>query len=172
MSKIKVLVIDDERILRHLIQTTFGSHEYDMQIAHQQQDLADIQHFQPDILILNLSQRNSHDLLTDSERHLVDRFHCDHLEVDFTKRAVYCSSERVHLTPTEYDLLKCFVQNQGKALSHEDLLAAVRQDGRAYSTHLIRVHVSNLRRKIETDTSDPHIQTIPGIGYRFVGCQE
>lgn len=173
MSKIKVLVIDDERVLRRLIQTTFGSCEYEMQIAHQQQDLADIQHFQPDILILNLSHRNSRDLLTISEQHSMDHFRCANLEVDFTKRAVYCSGERVHLTPTEYDLLSCFIHNQGKVFSHDDLLEIIREDARAYTTHLIRVHVSNLRQKIESEPSDPQlIQTIPGIGYRFVGCQE
>lgn len=179
MSKIKVLVIDDAQILRQLIHTTFGSHEYEMQIAHQQQDIDDLQYLQPDILILNLSHRDSQALLTSSvvkqlsEYDQLATFRCAELEVDFTKRSVHFSGESVHLTPTEYDLLTYFIQNQGKVLSHDDLLETVREDTRVHSTHLMRVHISNLRQKIEKDTSVPRfIQTVPGIGYRFVGCDE
>jgi len=74
----------------------------------------------------------------------------------------------ISLTPTEYELLRLLVQNAGKVLTHRQLLHQVW--GSAYETeaHLLRVNMSNLRRKIEPDPTRPrYILTEPGVGYRL-----
>lgn len=91
------------------------------------------------------------------------------LQVDLTARIVTYDGEEVQLTPTEYDLLRVLIQYAGRVLTHQQLLKEVR--GRAYQTetHLLRVHMSNLRRKIEEDPANPQIiLTEPGVGYRLL----
>jgi two-component system KDP operon response regulator KdpE len=78
------------------------------------------------------------------------------------------NGEEIQLTPTEYDLLTVMIQSAGRVLTHHQLLKEVRGAGFQAETHLLRVHMSNLRRKIEADPSNPQIiLTEPGIGYRL-----
>ena len=75
----------------------------------------------------------------------------------------------MQLTPTEYDLLRVLVQYAGRVLTHKQLLKEVRGAGNQTETHLLRVHMSNLRRKLEKDATNPqYISTEPGVGYRLV----
>lgn len=95
-------------------------------------------------------------------------FRSGKLEVDLTARVVTYNDEEVQLTPTEYDVLKVLIQYAGRVLTHQQLLREVRGTGYQTETHLLRVHVSNLRRKIEDDPSNPQlILTEPGVGYRL-----
>lgn len=90
------------------------------------------------------------------------------LVVDLTLRRVTVRGEDVQLTPTEYDLLRLFVNHAGKVLTHSQILKQIW--GLAYQEqpHVLRVNISNLRRKIEADPSRPrHIITEPGVGYRL-----
>jgi two-component system KDP operon response regulator KdpE len=90
------------------------------------------------------------------------------LQVDLTARLVTYDGEEVQLTPTEYDLLRVLIHYAGRVLTHQQLLKEVRGAGFQTETHLLRVHMSNLRRKIEEDPSNPqHILTEPGVGYRL-----
>jgi two-component system KDP operon response regulator KdpE len=90
------------------------------------------------------------------------------LRVDLTARLVTHDEKEVQLTPTEYDLLKVLIRHAGRVLTHQQLLKEVRGIGFQAETHLLRVHMSNLRRKIEEDASDPqYIMTEPGVGYRL-----
>lgn len=90
------------------------------------------------------------------------------LRVDLAARLVTVDGEEVQLTPTEYDLLKVLVRYAGRVLTHQQLLKEVRGAGYQAETHLLRVHMSNLRRKIEVDPSSPqYILTEPGVGYRL-----
>jgi two-component system KDP operon response regulator KdpE len=90
------------------------------------------------------------------------------LRVDLAARLVTLDNEEVQLTPTEYDLLRVLIQYAGRVLTHQQLLKEVRGAGFQTETHLLRVHMSNLRRKIEADPSNPqHILTEPGVGYRL-----
>ena len=74
----------------------------------------------------------------------------------------------VPLTPTEYDILRALVNHKGKVLTHRQLLRLVWGDAYESETHMLRVNVSNLRRKIERDPAKPqHIITEPGVGYRL-----
>lgn len=93
------------------------------------------------------------------------------LEVDLTRRIVRLNSKDVQLTPTEYDLLKAFVRHSDRVLTHRQLIREV-WGGTCYENdmHLLRVNVSNLRRKLETDPARPRrILTEPGVGYRLRG---
>lgn len=95
-------------------------------------------------------------------------FVCGKLRVDLTARIVTYDKEEVQLTPTEYDLLKHLIHHAGRVLTHQQLLKEVRGAGFQAETHLLRVHMSNLRRKIEEDPSNPqYILTEPGVGYRL-----
>lgn len=90
------------------------------------------------------------------------------LMIDFVERTVTIGGEPVRLTPTEYDLLRLLARNAGRVMTHQRLLREVWGDAYAEETHLLRVNISNLRQKIEADTSRPsYIVTEPAIGYRF-----
>jgi two-component system KDP operon response regulator KdpE len=90
------------------------------------------------------------------------------VRVDLAARVVTCNGQEIQLTPTEYDLLKLLIQHAGRVLTHQQLLREVRGVGYQTETHLLRVHMSNLRRKIELDPTNPqYILTEPGVGYRL-----
>lgn len=90
------------------------------------------------------------------------------LRADLVARVVTRDGEEVQLTPTEYDLLKFMIQYAGRVLTHQQLLKEIRGAGFQAETHLLRVHMSNLRRKIEEEPSNPqYILTEPGVGYRL-----
>jgi two-component system, OmpR family, KDP operon response regulator KdpE len=74
----------------------------------------------------------------------------------------------VHLTPTEWDLLRTFATNAGRTLTHRDLFTAVWGSASGDAQQYLRVYVGQLRRKIENDPVRPRvIKTEPGVGYRF-----
>jgi two-component system KDP operon response regulator KdpE len=92
----------------------------------------------------------------------------DGLEIDLPARRVSRDGEEIHLTPTEYDLLRQLVLNRGRLLTHRTLLREVWGPGFQDDTQVLRVHIANLRRKIEPSPGTPAlIRTDPGIGYRF-----
>jgi len=90
------------------------------------------------------------------------------LVVDLTLRRVTVRGEEVQLTPTEYDLLRLLVSHAGKVLTHSQILRQIWGMAYVEQPHVLRVNISNLRRKIESDPSRPlHITTEPGVGYRL-----
>lgn len=96
------------------------------------------------------------------------RFRLGDLEVDLTRRTVRVRGATVQLTPTEYDVLKVFIQSGGRVLTHQQLLRQVWGPGYSTDSHLLRVNVSTLRRKLEDDPERPrYILTELRIGYRL-----
>lgn len=93
----------------------------------------------------------------------------DGLEVDLVARAVRRDGEPVHLTPTEFELLRCLAQNRGRLMTHRALLVEVWGVEYEDDVQVLRAHVANLRRKIEPDDGPHYIRTDPGVGYRFAG---
>jgi two-component system, OmpR family, KDP operon response regulator KdpE len=89
--------------------------------------------------------------------------------VDLAARTVQRDSEEIHLTPTEFDLLRLLARNRGRLMTHRDLLVAVWGGGYAHDTQVLRAHIANLRRKIEPAEGPKYIRTDPGVGYRFAG---
>jgi len=91
------------------------------------------------------------------------------LEVDIEHRRVRVGAEEVHLTPTEYDLLKTFASQPDKVLTDRMLLRAVWGPEYGSEAHYLHVYVARLRRKIERDPQRPrYLLTEPGVGYRLV----
>jgi two-component system, OmpR family, KDP operon response regulator KdpE len=90
------------------------------------------------------------------------------LRIDFSRRLVTVAGQEVHLTPTEYSLLKVLATNPDRVLTHGVLLRSVWGSEYGEEAHYLRVFVRQLRQKIEPDPSRPrHILTEPGVGYRF-----
>jgi two-component system KDP operon response regulator KdpE len=93
----------------------------------------------------------------------------DGLEVDLARRSVRVEGQEVHLTPTEFDLLRQLVRNRGRLMTHRELLLSVWGPGYGDDTQVLRAHIANLRRKIEPPDGRRYIRTDPGVGYRFAG---
>jgi len=90
------------------------------------------------------------------------------LKVDLARRQVTLANQEIALTPTEYELLRILAQNIGKVLTHRQLLKQVWGQTYGEDMHLLRVNISNLRRKIEPDPTRPtYILTEAGVGYRL-----
>jgi two-component system KDP operon response regulator KdpE len=94
---------------------------------------------------------------------------CGGLTVDLVARRVSVEDREVHLTPTEYELLRVFATNQDRVLTHRFLLTSVLGSGYEDAIDNLRTFIATLRRKVERDPSRPRrIVTEPGIGYRFL----
>ena len=95
------------------------------------------------------------------------------LSMDLEARSLTTGGRLVHLTPTEWELVRVLMTNTGKTMTHRQLFAAV-WPGRQYgdAQQYLRVHVANIRRKIEPNALEPrYIFTEPGVGYRFAAPQ-
>lgn len=89
--------------------------------------------------------------------------------VDLARHSVSRAGEPLKLTPIEYRLLTHLASHPERVLTHRQLLQAIWGPGHAEDTHYVRVHMANLRKKIEADPSRPrHLLTEAGVGYRFV----
>ncbi len=91
----------------------------------------------------------------------------DGLEVDLASRTVRRDGREVHLTPTEFDLLRMLARNRGRLVTYRELLVAVWGPAYAEDTQVLRAHVANLRRKIEPAEGPRYVKTDPRVGYRF-----
>jgi two-component system, OmpR family, KDP operon response regulator KdpE len=89
------------------------------------------------------------------------------IEVDLTDQRVSRSGEPVHLTPTEFALLRELATHPGKLLTHAQLLRRVWGPGYETETEYVRVYVRRLRAKLESDDGAPLILTQPRAGYRL-----
>lgn len=94
------------------------------------------------------------------------------LELDMKRMEVRLQGELVHLTRSEYSLLEVLVKHEGQPLSREQLLEYLHGVAFGGVDRSVDSHIKNLRKKIETDPTDPaYIQTIYGYGYKFQGEQ-
>ena len=90
------------------------------------------------------------------------------LTVDLQTRIVTVAGEPVKLTPTEYGLLRLFVQHAGRILTHRQILREVWGPNADEETNYLRVYITGLRKKIEENPRMPAlIVTEPGVGYRL-----
>lgn len=90
------------------------------------------------------------------------------VEIDLARRVVRRGGTEVHLTPTEYGLLRFLAQNAERVVTHGQLLRAVLGGGYEDAVGSLRVYITNLRKKLEADPSAPRlIVTEPGVGYRL-----
>ncbi|MBE7550324.1 MAG: response regulator [Anaerolineales bacterium] len=221
---LRVLVVDDERAIRRLLQISLTVHGHTVyEASNGQQTLTVAVHCRPDIIILDLGlpdiagievirrlrewtqtpiiilsvrdreadkiaalDTGADDYLTKpfSVGELMARmrvvlrrattledkpiFTSGALTVDLTRRIVKVDKREVQLTPTEYDLLKLLITHAGKVMTNSQILRQVWGPGQEDNAHMLRVNMSNLRRKLEADPTRPiHIITEPGVGYRL-----
>ena len=106
-------------------------------------------------------------LLPQDERSV---FKVGKLSIDISNHSVEVKGRETHLTPTEYDVLKALVLNAGKIMTHGKILKEIWNKNEDFeeALHLLRVTISNLRNKIESNPDRPaYILTEPGVGYRL-----
>ncbi len=89
------------------------------------------------------------------------------IEIDLAAQQVTRGGEPVHLTPTEFALLRELATNRGKSLTHAHLLRRVWGTGYETETEYVRVYVRRLRSKLEAEGEQPLIITQPRVGYRM-----
>ena len=88
--------------------------------------------------------------------------------IDLARHTVARAGEELHLTPTEYRLLIQLASQPDRVLTYRQLLKAVWGPAHIEDTHYVRVHMANLRKKVEADASMPrYLVTAVGVGYRF-----
>jgi two-component system KDP operon response regulator KdpE len=92
----------------------------------------------------------------------------DAFTVDLAARRVTTRSGEVRLTPTEWHLLEILVRDPNRRITQQQLLQQVWGPAYRTETNYLRVHLANLRRKLEPDPARPrYLITEPGLGYRF-----
>lgn len=89
------------------------------------------------------------------------------IEIDLAARQVERSGRVIHLTPTEFALLRELAEHRGKSLTHAHLLRRVWGRGYETETEYLRVYVRRLRSKLESEGDEPLILTAPRVGYRL-----
>lgn len=124
-----------------------------------------IKPFNPDVLLArihaNLRKAATNEV---GEPELVNGY----IRMDLVRHEVLLKGEKSIFTPREYDLLRYFIVNRGKILTHKQILKDVWGAAHVDNMQYLRVYVSQLRDKIEENASSPqYIVTEPGIGYRM-----
>ena len=90
------------------------------------------------------------------------------IRMDLVRHEVFIDGEKTDFTPKEYELLRYFMVNRGKMITHKQLLKDVWGPAHADDMQYLRVYVSQVREKVEPDLSNlSYIITEPGIGYRM-----
>ncbi len=90
------------------------------------------------------------------------------LVVDYGRRVVLKDGQELKLTPIEYGILRFLTKNADRVVTHRQLLTDVWGVEYMQETQLLRVHVGNVRKKVEDNPARPRlIITEPGVGYRF-----
>ncbi len=225
-SNLRILVVDDEKAIRHFLKTSLSSYGYSVfEAATGKEALNQSVNVHPDVIILDLGlpdvdgrdviirirRRTKTPIIILSVRddpsekiaaldvgaddYLTKPFSIEELlariravmrrllpldkdvilrvgklTLDVTKHQVKIGGDEINLSPTEYDILRLFVVNAGKVLTHQQILREIWDKNESYDgiLHLLRVTISNLRSKIETNPDCPsYILTEPGVGYRL-----
>lgn len=110
---------------------------------------------------VNLRRNVNEDLLN-------DRVICGQIELNIVSRDITFKNEKLKLTPIEYELLKYFLLNANKTLTHKQILQEVWGTGYQNEMPYLRTYVNTLRKKIEENSTRPtYIKTVSGVGYRF-----
>ena len=117
-------------------------------------------------LRVTLRRLNNIKLNTDDENSV---FKNGDLKIDYMSGCIYLNEEEIHLTPIEYKLICILSKNIGKVLTHKFITKEVWGSSLESDVSSLRVYMAILRKKIESDTSNPkYIQTHVGVGYRMM----
>jgi two-component system KDP operon response regulator KdpE len=95
-------------------------------------------------------------------------FHNEEIDLEWRSRQVWVRGQRVTLSPTEFRLLSCLIENRGWVVTHEELLRKVWGPNYLGDRSYVKLYVRYLREKIEAEPSKPKwILTERGVGYTF-----
>ena len=104
------------------------------------------------------------------EMHQQKRLEAGDFKIDLDSHEAFAKGDKLDLTSTEFDLLTFFLKNVGRTFSREQLLNSVWGYSSSAYEHTVNTHINRLRAKIEPDPASPlYIQTVWGVGYKFVG---
>lgn len=96
-------------------------------------------------------------------------FKVGELAIDYSKRQVTVRGETVHLTQNEYKIISILSRNAGKVMTYDSILRELWGPGSLSNNQVLRVHMANIRRKIEDNPAEPrYILTEVGVGYRML----
>ena len=189
----RILVVDDERPIRRALEVTLAKSGYTVSTAIDAAEALTQAALQPpDLVILDLmlpDADGADDYLTKPfgigellarVRALLRRsegtvsgeqvIEVGELTIDLPHRIVTAAGNEVHLTPTEFDLLKELALADGRPLTHKMLLRKVWGTGYAQEMQLLRTHMGRLRDKLEAQgVPRTSIETLTGVGYRLRG---
>lgn len=116
-------------------------------------------------LLARIRVTERHINLSEPQNHF---FKSGNLEADLSSRQIKLGGSEVHLTATEYDLLKILIKHAGKVVTHRQILREVWGPNSVEHTQYLRVYMGHLRKKLEPlPTSAKLIINEPGIGYRL-----
>lgn len=102
------------------------------------------------------------------EQSQADVFATANLQVDLLNRVVSVDGREIHLTPIQYRLLTVLVKHAGKVMTHQQILNEVWGPSYQENAHYLRIYMSQLRQKLETDPTQPKfLLTESGVGYRL-----
>jgi DNA-binding response OmpR family regulator len=104
----------------------------------------------------------------DERRRAPSVVHIGGLKIDFIQRSVFRRGTEILLTKKEFDILQCLAEHLGAPVSPEVILTGVWGAQFVHYVQTLRVHVGNLRKKIEADSSGIRIEGIRGVGYRLI----
>jgi DNA-binding response OmpR family regulator len=90
------------------------------------------------------------------------------LEIDAQKHTVMLEVQSLHLTPSEFDLLMLLARHPGQTLTRQQLMADLYGGAASSVDRSVDSHIKNLRRKLESASNMRYIETVYGVGYRFV----
>ena len=97
-------------------------------------------------------------------------FHNEEIDLDWRSRQVWVRGQKIAMSPTEFRLLSCLIENRGWVVTHEELLRKVWGPNYFGDKAYVKLYVRYLRRKLEQDPGNPKwILTERGVGYRFSG---
>lgn len=92
---------------------------------------------------------------------------CGGIEVDDKEKKVLCDGEEVSLTPTEYEILKLLMENQGQVFSPREIYRKIWNDAPYGSENTVAVHIRHLREKLEINPAEPrYLKVVWGQGYK------
>lgn len=94
------------------------------------------------------------------------------IKMDIDRRSVHVNADEIDLTPTEFDVLRTFLQAPGYVFTRDELIEKALGYTYAGLGRTLDSHIKNLRRKIEPDAREPrYIQTVYGVGYRLLEAE-
>ena len=121
--------------------------------------------------IRELKARVTAALRTTSRKESSGKITCGEMLIDTDKHEVTVDGKELKLTRTEYAILKMLASAGGRVISKSELLDLIRSETPDCTDSSVKVHISNLRKKIKTVTETEYIEAVWGIGFKLKGEQ-